>query len=353
MDQERRTFLKAMVATTAVAAAGGAGIALVADYLNEQERKDQPIVMAVHDSATVAAIPAVTAVAGSTQIGDNSELVRQIAALQAENSRLQQELTTAQARIVELEGGSADSQQQRAQLQTDLDSATGKMGVMAGLLTLYEKLELDELPQLVTGGLAQMGSAVTSLLDGGPALTQSVEVSKSALNQFEQEIPVVYVGRNWLANHLMTLSSAHQGVESAVAAAVEVTGSFLDLLVTWFESVIKWLPFGLGEKSRQIMHAMRDLFSQTPVTVAGSNANLFEPLKIWFGSVDDDDVPLVRNLVAPLKEQLIQSAELTLAQLPTLQTTFQTELSNPTTNALAQRQALVSEIQAYRQEHQL
>lgn len=345
----RRSFLKAAAATAVVAVAGGAGGAFVAREL-ASETAAAPSFVAIADQATRPST-VTGAPAAQTTIVDNSDLARQLAAAQADNARLQTELDLAQRRIAELEGRSAVVGDEQSALQAQLASANERIGVLAGLAALYDRLNVDELDDAFRAGLGAVGGAVGNLVDDLPSLGDGIAVGRRALDNVETQLPLVEAGRNWLLNHLARISAAYAAVESMLQAAVERVGPVLSMLAEWVESVLKWLPFGLGNKTAALVDAVGRLLDATPVTVGGAQVNTLAALELWLGRADEAYTPLLDDVVRPLRDQVLARMDGALVKADAVQQTVRQELADPLTTALERQRAVRAEIADYRNRH--
>jgi hypothetical protein len=124
------------------------------------------------------------------------------------------------------------------------------------------------------------------------------------------------------------------------------------MLGHWFESLKRWLPFGVGEKAVAVMSALTTLVAETPNTLSGLNTNVAQPLDVWLAR-EEDAPALQRRLIKPLREQVLTRASDTLAKTESVKTAYQTEVVEPVQLALGNRQAVRDQIAAYRQQHQV
>jgi hypothetical protein len=159
-------------------------------------------------------------------------------------------------------------------------------------------------------------------------------------------------GRRWLVTHLQKVSTFYQIVETILRETIETAGSFLENLGQWFQDVLRWLPFGMGEKAARIVEALTNLLAETPNTISGLHTNLVQPLDVWLGG-EGDDMPLRRRLLKPIREQALVPAGETLNQAQTIQSTYQTQLVEPIQAAAGSRQTIRDLITQYRQQHQI
>jgi hypothetical protein len=345
----RRSFLKAAAATTLAATAVGSGAAFLFE-------KGQQNSLALPSSPAPLPQPLQVAAAAGE---DASELLRRLAAAQAENIRLQAQLSTTQQQLASAQGtGRGDSAATEA-VQIQLDQANGQVNVLSGqvaalsgLVALYEQLEQIDLAAVVNGGLDSVGSVLDNLLEQLPSVEEGLAAGREAVQEFEAQMPLLDNGRRWLAYHLVRISAFYEAVDNTLQEAVEAAGNFLELLEKWFQDLLKWLPFGIGRKASQTMAAMSDLVGETPATISGLKTNLVQPLDIWFAD-NDGEIPLQRRLIKPVRDQALGRAAQAISQVPAVDASYRASLVGPVTLAAEQRQAIRQLIANYRQQHRL
>jgi hypothetical protein len=339
----RRGFLKSVVATAALATAAGTGAAVLLDKTKTTTITTIPNVTTY--IPPVSSLPAVANPAAANQT------LAQLAAIQAENMQLRAALDAAERRVTALTQAQG-SDPAFDILQGQLTEANDRATILSGLVTLYEQLEAVDMETVVAAGLAAVGGPLTGLLDRIPTVQEGLAAGQQALAEFEVEIPLMDNGRRWLASHLQKVSGFYQLVENVLREVVETAGSFLENLGQWFQDVLRWLPFGMGDNAARIVEALTNLLAETPNTINGLHTNLVQPLDVWLDG-DGDNMPLRRRLVKPIREQALQPAGETLSQAQAIQSTYQAQLVEPTQAAASSRQTIRAVISQYRQQHQV
>lgn len=336
----RRGFLKAVAATAAVATAAGAGAALL------NGSKEAAVV-----SFPAPPVPSVPAAANGAGVTANEMLAR-LAAVQAENVRLQAALDAANRKLQGMGKASGNEGAVVQDLHVQLDEANSRLGLLAGLVALYEQLDQVDLDTLVENGLAAVGAVVDELADKVPSLDEGLAAGRQALDELESHIPLLENGRLWLADHLGKLQGYYGVVENVLREAVETAGSFLLMLGEWFQDVLKWLPFGLGDKAAGVVAALTDLLGETPNTIHGLDTNVAQPLAVWLAG-EGEEIPLRQKVVKPLREQAILRAAEVKDRAQATQVVYRQQLSEPVGTAVGRERVLRDQITAYRQLHQL
>lgn len=344
-EMSRRGFLKGLVVmVTAGAATGGGAAALVklrkGETIFETVGATPPPAVSLPTAAPIQANPA------------NSDVLARLAEAQAENMRLQAELAAAQSRLQALEAANGDAGQINAALQTELTNAQNQVGLLAGLVALYDQLEQVNLADVLGNGMAAVNEAWDDLTGRVPGLEEGLSLGSLALDDFERQIPLVAAGRTWVDMHLARLEVLFQASQQVLSAVLETAGDFLALLSKWFADVMKWVPFGMGDKASSIFTALTDLLQETPQTISGLHSNVLDPLNPWLEK-QGDEVALQSKLVKPLRESALNPAVEVAGKVRQTHETFVAQLAEPAQQAANQRQTMQELIRQYREKHQV
>lgn len=332
----RRSFLKAAAVTAAAATATGASAAL----LQGTNQATSPLPNAL-------SLPVTRPTLANTAAASN-ELFAQLAAVQADNIRLQARLDAAERRLQAEETGSSEVEVLRAELET----SGRQVSLLAGLLALYEQLEGVDLGEVLDEGLAAVGTSLSDLVDELPTLSESIESGRRALDEFDEHIPALEEGRQWLDEQTGKLRTTFATIEALLAAAVESSGPIMQMLNEWFQGILKWLPFGLGRRAVGVMEAIADLLTETPNTVTGIDNHVVQPLDVWLKR-ESGEVPLRQNLVKPLREEVLERSSQTMWRARQLQATYQSALAEPAQTASETQRTIRQLIVEYRRQHQI
>jgi hypothetical protein len=353
----RRSFLKGAALTAVAATVTGAGAAV----LTKQD--SAPVIEAITSSSSPPSLPIATLTSQPTTAGvvvqpagavptPGEELLANLAQSQAENMRLQAELDGLRRELDSLTMTGQEQQAAREALALELDQANGRIGILGGLVALYEQLDGLDVGELLSQGLGSVSSQFGELFDQTPLLADGIQSSELALAEVEAHLPLLENGRQWLDAQVNKVEGFYGEVEAVLREVVEAVGSFLEMLGNWFESLKRWLPFGVGEKAVGVMSALTTLVAETPNTLSGLNTNVAQPLDVWLAH-EEDGPALQRKLIKPIREQVFTRAADTLARTETVKTTYQTQLVEPVQVALDNRKAVRDQIIAYRQQDQL
>ena len=334
----RRDFLKNAIKTAVAASATGAGAALY-----NQALPTTPVITSSSTTATAVSAP-------TNNITSNPEALTRLASAQAENVRLQTALEAAQTQLASLQQTQQSGSSQDA-LTAELNQANEQIGVMAGLVALYEQLEDVDMETAVQNGLTTFSGRLDNMLADLPPLSESIRIGRLALQNFETQIPVLDNGRIWLIDHLSKIETYFQAVEQRLTQVVDQVGPFLQMLTDWFDSVKKWLPFGIGQTATTIMQSITNLVMETPNTISGLDTNITQPLNIWLNRDQNNETALHQSLIKPLRDDLMFKADTAVSKVQQMDETYKTALKEPMETAVSNQRAIRTLIAQYRQQH--
>lgn len=331
----RRKFLKAAAVTAVAATATGAGASL----LNSQKSSAQPPLTQPLSAAV-------------SKVDQTDDLIAQISALQAENARLQADLELAQYRLTAQETAVGETDTAVQTMSTELDAANQRMGVLAGLVALYEQLDDADLSAVLEEGLESVSAVIAAAVDDLPGLSEGVAWGRQALTELDDHIPLLENGRSWLNDQTDKMQRYYTAVEALLETAVEQVGPFLQMFNEWVQKILKWLPFSLGQRTITITDALTSLLLETPPTLTGLHTNVAQPLDVWLGE-QDMEAPLRQNLIKPMQEQVLAKADTVAAKTAQVEAVYEKEIVRRVETAVITRRQIHTLIRSYRQQHQI
>ena len=342
-DIDRRGFLLAAAAAAVAATAAGTGAALLID----QKQAGPITVSPPFDplSVPVVANPSPEFVA----------LRSQMAAVQAENFRLQTQWASATGQL-ELIGRSNEQQNggqsQAWQLQLDeahtqVATLGSQVTLLAGLVALHEQLDALDFSAVASEGVATVSSILTGVIEEVPAVTEGIQAGREALDDFEEQIPSLEEGQRWLIEQVEVLNGYYATLETALQNSVGGVGSFLQKLNRWFQDILKWLPFGIGDSAATIMDALADLLESVPDTIEGAQTQVAGALDQWLEK-DGQETRLHKQLIRPVRNSALDRASRTVAQVEALDSVYQSRLAEPVIAAAEQQRLIREQIVTYR-----
>ncbi len=352
----RRGFIKVATVTAVAAAATGGGAAIL-------KRTVSPAAVVISAGSAPASVASsgvvdiyptlapMAPVAGQP-VGSSEEALAQLAASQAENMQLRAQLDQALRDLDAARAGEANVRGTHDALTLELDGARTQLGVLGGLVALYEQLDGADLGGIVENGLGAVGQKMGELLGGVPALAAGLDGGQLALGEIEAHIPLLDSGRQWLGVQEEKMRGFYADIESWLQRAVDRVGNFLEMLQEWFEGVRRWLPFGAGEKAAGVMGALTALLAETPGTIAGLDTNIAQPLDVWLQRIDGEPA-LQRRFLRPMRDEVIGRARTTADQANQVGAVYEQQLAAPARAALTNRTTLRQAIADYRAQNQI
>ncbi len=346
----RRAFLRNLSLAALAATAAGTGAAMLASRDGEVVFSNAPP-SAPAVAQPLPPIPAVKSAQTAVQTQqDMAQLLGRLAESQAENMRLQAALDAAQRELSSLRLANSNGNVATEDLSMQLASANEQIGVLSGLIALYEQLDEVDVSDTIQAGIDSVSDTIASLIDGTPTLSEGIAMGQQALADVDAHLPVLENGRMWLDAQVHKMGAFYETIELVLQNALESFGTFLDMIEEWFSDVRKWLPFGIGEKAAQVVGAFSDLIAETPNTVSGLDNYIAQPLDAWLARVDDE--PMLRQtLIKPIREQVLAEADKTISQAQQVHSVYHTELAQPASLAKATRDEVRQRIASYRQQY--
>jgi hypothetical protein len=350
----RRSFLRNLSLAALAAGAAGTGAAILAGKQKPGEvvfTSGPSSVPIVNNLPPVQAVPAVQAAQTAVQAHEDAgQMLARLAETQAENMRLQAALDAAQRELDSLHAANGNSSGMTEELSRQLAGATEQIGILSGLVALYEELDAVDISDSIQAGIDTVSGTIAGLIDGTPTLSAGIAVGQQALADVDAHLPVLENGRNWLDAQTNKLGAFYQTIELTLQNIVESFGSFLDMVEEWFNGVRKWLPFGIGENAANVVSAFSDLVAETPNTVGGINDHILQPLDAWLVRVDNEP-SLRQTLIKPLRDQVLVEAENTINRAHQVHSTYQAQVAQPVALAKLTRDEIRQRIISYRQQY--
>lgn len=349
----RRNFMRNLAISALAATTAGTGAALLSKELKHTTVTPPTIVEIPPAPTAVQAVPAVRSVQNiAAAQNDASELLGRLAESQAENMRLQAALEAAQRELESLTTTNDSNRSATEELSIQLADATSRIGLLSGLVALYEQLDTVDVSETVHNGIAAVAGTIDELIDQTPALSEGIAIGQQALAEVEEHIPLLEDGRVWMEAQASKLAAFYDSVETVLQGVLESVGSFLDLVENWFAGIRKWLPFGIDEKAASVVGALSDLVAETPLTISGLESYLAQPLDAWLAR--EEDMPrLQRRLVKPIREQVLTQANETINRAHNVKASYEAQLTLPVQTTIENRNAIRQQIATYRQQNQV
>jgi len=231
------------------------------------------------------------------------------------------------------------------------ETAEAQIARLQGLLELYETLEKIGLDAILEAGMAAVALPLAAVEKGANALGIGLSWSEGALRSLEEALPAAEESIRWLEQQVTVLAGGIEKLKTALGRALDrAAGSLVtEALEAFVAMVLDSLPFGLGDKIRDVLEGLVHLVTSVEGLVQGITASALDPLRgEWFFS--EEGQGLGASLVDPLVERILDPLEAHLANLAQLADRWQDQLLAPTQKALAERARVRDEIARYRAE---
>lgn len=339
---DRRGFLVAAAAATVAAAATGTTAALI----NDKKKDGLPNQASLENPSFKV----------SPTSNDMAVMRSQMAAVQAENERLQIRLAAAQGQLdlmsrTNQNDGEFDLEGWRVQLDeanSRVASLTGEVSLLSGLVALYEQLDDVDLAALASEGVSTVSSILDGVMEEVPGVADGIQAGQDALEELEEQIPAIEEGHKWLRAQLDDLEDSFSAVEGALDNVVDIAGSFLQKLNQWFQDILRWLPFGIGNKANTTMGVIAAFLDSVPNTIDGLQTQVSDPLAFWVEK-DGQVTRLQQRIITPVRHTALDKAALTVTQIQSLDEVYQSRLAEPVSEAIEKQESIREQIVAYRQ----
>jgi hypothetical protein len=239
-----------------------------------------------------------------------------------------------------------------AELRVAREAADVEIARLRGLVDLYETLEKVGLDAILETGMAAVALPLGAVEVGARALKGGLAAIEVALLSLEQAIPTAQESIAWLEARVSALAEGIRRLEAALGEALDKAGSspVVQALLDFSRLILDNLPFGLGDRIRDVLDGMVTLVTGVDDLVEGVNSSLLEPLRnSWFGNEEGKGIGA--NLIDPLVEQILDPMEDHLGDLAVLADRWQERLKAPVEQALGERAQIAEEIARYKSQH--
>lgn len=361
VEPSRRHFLRGFAVATIASCTAGAGFAF---YQQNRYTASAPYAPTAVPTTPPLSIPNGEG-AAQAQLKDTWQ---KLAASEAENLKLKTELDAAKRRIEQLESRATEAEQARgtaveeiATVENRLEVVKGELVsalennlVLAGLIKLYEELDEIDLSAPLSSGLNRLQEGWETLWEDVPTFGERVEQAQASLDRYDEDVTLFENARSWISGRIERFGRFQLNLETVLEQTQDAVGPLLDLLWGWFESIVSWLPFRLGENSRRIMENMAEIVSDLPDSRIGLAGEVALPLDRWFEPQPETGKPVIRaDLFEPLKGDLIPQARQILQRTADTRDRFDEDLIGSLSPIMAQRKQRENAILRYKQQNEV
>lgn len=221
--------------------------------------------------------------------------------------------------------------------------------VMAGqqiLLDLYETMDRIGLDRLILTALAAMGVSLNGLRLGATALRRTVDLIDGLVERFEAVVPTIVAGIEAVEGFLQTVDGHIADLERLIGNALEEAAPLTEAVDRFFQKLLSYLPFGIGERIQQAAQEMAAAVNLLPRGARLLRQQIVSPLRTWFPVDEAADMRAV--LFAPARRDLLAPARTLLDDLVAFSARWEEELQTPIAEAVARRDEIRSQIAEYK-----
>jgi hypothetical protein len=241
-----------------------------------------------------------------------------------------------------------------AEAQTSLETADAEIARLQGLLDLYEDLERVGLDAILEVGMSAVALPLALVEEGAKALKTGLDMLEEAILSLQEALPTAQESILWLEAQVSTVAEAIEKLETGLVRALDRAASSPvgEKLADFAGIVLDNLPFGLGDRIRDVLDGLVHLVTSVDELVEGINTQALEPLREKWFPVDRGEGTAV-TFLDPLIDNALDPLEAHLGDLAALADTWQQKLVAPTEHALAERARIREEIARYKGEQSI
>lgn len=218
---------------------------------------------------------------------------------------------------------------------------------LRALVGLYEKLEKIGIDSIIATGMNIVRGALDAVKTGVRLARDGVTAVETALKNFQTLIDNLRGAVDLAARVLTELSQKFKDAETFVVAMLGAARPLAESIASFFNELIKRIPFGVGAEISRAINALVELIRVIPATVDAILNQLLKPLRdLFFPATGNAMVktnlfdPIINNLLTPLKKLL--------TDIETFIDKWDKDFTTPVQNALDERAKVRKQIVAMR-----
>jgi hypothetical protein len=231
----------------------------------------------------------------------------------------------------------------------------GQVAALQTLLTLYEMMDRVGLDRLIISAILAIGFSVEGLRGGATALRAGLNLISSLLDRFEAAAPRIIAGIQAAEEVVQTVNRQMQRLEDLMGAVLQETAPFTEAVDQFVQTLLGYLPFGIGDRIRNTIQGMGEVVGFLPATARLLGEQLLVPMRAWFPKEGegDNDGDVRTALFTPTRTQVLDPARNMLDHIVNFAEQWNAELAQPLEKAVAQRHAVRLQIADYKREHSI
>jgi hypothetical protein len=182
-------------------------------------------------------------------------------------------------------------------------------------------------------------------------LRGGINLITAMLDRFEAAAPKILAGIQAAEELIQMANRQMKQLEDLLGAVLQEAAPFTEAVDLFVQTILDYMPFGIGERIRRAVQAMGEVLGFLPATVRLVNEHLLSPLRIWFPQESEDGVRTA--LFEPTRTQVLAPARSLLNGVVHLAEQWEEEFAQPVEEAVAQHQAIRQQISDYKRQHHL
>ncbi len=252
----------------------------------------------------------------------------------------EQQLQDLQFQITELRAKNDEVQKQLVAAQLQIE-------IYKGLTGLYDTLDKIGIDSIVGAALGAYKTSLDALQGGVNLLREGIVSAENALDHFENAFASIRAALTSAENAWANVGALLKNAQELVAQATSPILPFVDQARRFFDDLLGKIPFGAGEGARQAINGIIGLMVAVPSALDALDDGLFRTLRDgWFS--EDTARNLEATLAKPITQNVLAPARKFLEQVENVLDDWEAQVAKPVNSALAQREIVMKQIDAYK-----
>jgi hypothetical protein len=140
-----------------------------------------------------------------------------------------------------------------------------------------------------------------------PLLRDGISLASQSLEELEISLPTLRGGLDWLEAKFLLLAERLQAMEDSLSESVEPLQPVLSQVTDFFAKILRWLPFGTGEKIGGGLASIKEVLTHVPELVGDVGPLVVTRFRPWVGS-EQDEGSVQTAVIAPVRSDVLQPA---------------------------------------------
>jgi exonuclease VII small subunit len=257
-----------------------------------------------------------------------------------------------QLQVDELQKNHAAVQSQLTGAQAQLAATQVQLEVYKGLVGFYETLDGIGIDSIITNALNTYQATLNALGSGVDALKAGIVTAENALDSFEQGFASIRSALDAAENAWANVSALFKNAQDLIKNATSPLLPLVDQATKFFSDLLGKIPFGVGDSVQQTINGIIGLIVAIPSAGDVLQNGLFKTLRDgWFS--DDNARTLETRLAKPITNSVLEPLRTFLDKVDSTLQAWETQVSKPVNDGLAQRKILQQQINDYKKKNNL